>query len=178
MDYRDERDALRGRVDSLEDQLAATKQELAAAQAPPTPPSAPSPPSRSALQRLGFFGVVFGAFWPFVFTPLMVTALGPLMVPSMARLAAPIVCPTDYVRSTVETWTSLSSDGDNSEHWELRCVDTAGVAHPAPDVPTWGTLFAMTEASVICGLGVVFGIMAVGGGMRRRRAVAQSAART
>lgn len=167
MDYRDERDALRGRVESLEDQLAATKQELAAAQNPP-PPSA-EPASRSALQRLGFFGAMFGGFWPFVFTPFMMTALGPLIVPSMARLAAPIVCPADYVSSTVETWSTTSGDGDNSEHWELRCVDTVGTAHPAPDVPTWATLFVMSEAAVIASLGVVFGVLAVRGGMRRRR---------
>ena len=174
MDYRDERDALRGRVESLEDQLAKTKQELAAAQGQPEPLP---PPTRSVLRRLGFFGVLFGGFWPFVFTPLMVTALGPLVVPPMARLAAPVVCPTGYVRSTVATWTTSTGDGESSEHWELRCVDAAGDAHPAPDVPTWATLFAITAAAVIGSLGVVFGVIVVGSGMRRRRRASPGAPR-
>lgn len=174
MDYRDERDALRGRVESLEDQLAATKKELAAAQEPPAPPSASSAAaSRTAFQRLGIFGALFGGFWAFVFTPLMLTALGPLVVPPMARLAAPIVCPEGYARSTVETWSSSQGDGESSEHWELRCVDAAGVEHAAPDVPTWAMLLAISEAAVIASLGAVFFVFVIGSALRRRRRASQ-----
>lgn len=170
MDYRDERDALRGRVESLEDQLAATKQELAAANAMPAPPSPPKAPSlRAALRGVGWYGGLFAAFWPFVFTPFMMTALGPLIVPPMARLAAPIVCPEDYVRSTVRTWSTSHGDDETSEHWELDCIDAAGVAHPAADVPTWATLFALTEASVITSLGLFFGVAVLRGVLRRGR---------
>lgn len=170
MDYRDERDALRGRVESLEDQLAATKHELAAAKGEPAPPSSPKAPSvRSALRGLGWYGGLFAAFWPFVFTPFMMTALGPLIVPPIARLAAPIVCPEGYVRSTVKTWSTMHGEDESSEHWELQCLDVAGIAHPAADVPTWATLFALTEGVVITSLGLFFGVAVLRGALRRAR---------
>ncbi len=172
MDYRDEKEALRGRVLSLEEQLAATKQELAAARGSPAPSDASAKPSsRTAFQRMGCFGVLFGGFWPLVFTPFMITALGPLIAPPIARLAAPFVCPEGYARSTVNTWSTWQGDGDSSEHWELQCVDAAGVAHAAPDTPTWATLFALTDAAVITGLGFLFVVVVLGGRVRRGRAV-------
>lgn len=171
MDYRDEREALRGRVESLEEQLAATKQQLAAVQGKPAVPDPPRPGSvRAALGALGCFSGLFVAFWPFVFTPFMVVALGPLIVPPMARLAAPIVCPSTYVRSTVNTWSTWGGDGESSEHWELECIDASGAAHPAADVPTWATLFAITEGAVITGLGALLGMIVLAERIRRRRA--------
>ena len=171
MDYRDEREALRGRVESLEEQLAATKQQLAAAEGKPAAPDPPKPRSlRAALAALGCFSGLFVAFWPFVFMPIMVIALGPLIVPSMARLAAPIVCPSTYVRSTVNTWSTTDGQGEWSEHWELECVDASGKAHPAADVPTWATLFAITEAGLITSLGSLLGMIVLSERIRRRRA--------
>ena len=156
-----------------------TPPDLAAAQGPPPPPDPPEPPStRTAFQRLGCFGVLFGGFWPLVFTPFMVATLGPLIVPSIAQLAAPFACPAGYVRSTVKTWQTWQGDGDSSEHWELQCTDAAGAARPAPGTATWSTLFALTDAAVITGFGGVFGLIVVGGALRRRRRAPQSGSKS
>lgn len=61
MDYRDERDALRCRVESLEEQLAATKKELAAAQEPPAHPSTSSAAKEPLImKRLNRVRALFG----------------------------------------------------------------------------------------------------------------------
>lgn len=100
---------------------------------------------------------LFLAFWPLVFTPFMLTALGPVVVPSLARLAAPIVCDRGYVRSEVTTWSTPAEYDGPSDHWQLHCIDPQGATHPAPDAPTWVTLFVLIDLGVVLGLGSLAG---------------------
>lgn len=130
-------------------------------------------PNRSA-RPVGCLGKLIGcgfiAFWPLAFVPLLFATVGPVIVPSTARLAAPVVCPLGHQSSTVRNWSGDSGRPGNSrtDHWALDCVLADGTRQQASGVATGATLFGICGATMVVPTLFAGGLMLLG--TRRRRA--------
>src|SRR5690348_10175317 len=139
MGYRSERDALRARVEELEERLSEAKKSTpppndvrslrevplwllvlrkvlgpAAALFEPAQISAPRERGASAL-RIGIWAFVL--FWPVVFVPLT--------IPQTHRLTAPVLCNSGYERSYLREWRTGYGEAFE-DHWQLICVSPRG----------------------------------------------------
>jgi hypothetical protein len=128
--------------------------------------------SRPPRPQAGCFGTLFGcsflAFWPLAFVPLMFAAVGPVMVPPTAQLAAPVVCPAGYQSSTVRNWSTPGrKENSRSDHYELSCVLADGSQQPASGMATGFTLFGMCSGTMVVPTLFLGGLFLLGR-MRRR----------
>ncbi len=94
---------------------------------------------------------------------LVLSVLGPFVIPAEDRIAAALVCPRGATEPAVVSWETGPSGGGNGTrfHWTIYCVRSDGFAFKPGDL---GIIARTTGGSLLLVL-IVLGVMTV-----RRRA--------
>jgi hypothetical protein len=99
------------------------------AHAPRVPGAEVSPASGPTDARglVGLVGLILSIACPAV------------LFPAENRLASPVVCPGDTVRSIVVFWSTGTSRGSTAQHWALYCIDGQGFGAKPNEFLVWAT---------------------------------------